>query len=129
MENNNGKELTEFLCPDCWTKFSLPLGDDPSLRMVEFAKKVRCEPCGTMRERYGAAEGCAKKALRNAETIAGRIKQQTKEGEDNLVPMQKEELWKNKEKLQANLVVYRNMKDKLQRIAAEFKARTGMRIK
>ncbi len=116
-------------CPDCGTQLWLYVGESPSDGMLAVVAKIRCDECAGMRRSYESAEAVARKALRNAEALAERIKQLTKNGEDNLVPTQKEDLWKTTETMQSNLNVYRNKLEKLRLIAAKFKTRTGMRIK
>lgn len=129
METKINDGPTNIRCPDCGTALHMDFAGELSPRLLAWASKTRCGECSDMRRCYEAAETVAKKALRNAESLAVSIKQLTKHGEQNLVPTQKEELWKNTETMQRNLDAYKLRVARMREIAAKFKLRTGMQIR
>lgn len=117
-----------FKCPDCGAPIKLDVGEEPSLRLLELARKVHCTPCGDMRIKYESAEGVARKAMHNADNLGEQIKKLTRGGEPTSIN-EKEELWNTQEKLKANMEIYKTKKKKMQKIASQFLLRAGMKIK
>jgi hypothetical protein len=129
METNEGKTLTQFHCPDCGTVILLDLNGSESKTVLLIAKQVRCVECSQLRRDYDAASVVAVDALRRAEVLASNLRQQTKNGEEFLTITQKESVWKNKQKLERSMEVYRIRLSRMRQASSSFMCRTGMKLK